>query len=573
MKPDKMSDYEYSIITNFKFKNKYSPNSLEKMAYDKMVSFDDHSRTVASREKAQQWVSKLLSLTRESIENIYEIQASDEPVNKKVLIDQEKMKVLYAMDWSYSSSFLVNAEETFTDKNGKERTYAEAYPELSFVITVRKVGDKYWFMPQYGIMHGVESADYGSYTYFATLDETVEFINDELLIIGRKALQNRLDKAYADRTLRSSREKKMNLGSDAYAEAVKANRPKVNKMINKMIVPDVIEERLYKIKRSTDIFTLPDLIEEFLLDIAAKYLNLAKESEYRQIQAKQIQDTVVLDLDEDFDAAPATDIAEENKKLPSPDSLGRDIDRKVAQRNAAVSSDTETPSIITPDDVQGESHDDAQHEGLASVVQEKHTVFSDDDSQANTVISVDDEAPAGKTPEDNTEKKNSSASAPLPHKPNSFHMHTVSVNPRDNVADIERNDIPFVVSLGDPADGNEDIVEDTITVSVNTGGENFPDIQDQTCTITIADNDDYTDIADGSFTLNVHHDDFHGDDFEVKTVDEFFVENYNPDNTEPLFDHKKEVINTINELLDHKMLPVRSSSNKQLSSDLEDLLS
>ena len=37
-------------------------------------------------------------------------------------------------------------------------------------------------------MKSVESADYGTYSYFATLDEALEFINDELLIVGRNAL-------------------------------------------------------------------------------------------------------------------------------------------------------------------------------------------------------------------------------------------------------------------------------------------------------------------------------------------------------------------------------------------------
>lgn len=579
MNPETISEYERSIITNFKFKTKYSPNSLERIAYDKMVSFDNNSDTVESREKAQQWVSELLNITTDAINNIYEIKSDDTKKNKEVLIDQEKMKVLYAMDWVYHGSFLVNADDEFEDKrSGKKRTYGELYPELAFTISVRKIGDKYWFMPQYGIDVNNDAEGYGSYTYKPTLSETLEFINEEMLIVGRNALRDRLEHYFVKRYLERSREKKMNLGENGQQEAMRNASKKVADRINNMIKPDVIEERLYKIRRSTDIFTLPDLIEGFLLDIAAKYLKLARENQYRQIQAQNIQDTEVLDLDGN---PHAYDVSQPKRKSLTPP---HELNRKIQEdRSKQPKSDDRSLGDL--------------------VAKNKNTsVFNEDNfAKANTAVSLDDVSETqavaeaepvvtvegeevDDTPSNDVTENVSLISNPSQLADDKDRSESLSVSSLSHLSDAEPTGDTTPVSSASPVDVQiaklNDLQDETTQTHDVQVSADLSDAEESTVSLDFSTGElaDYTpDTVDMNVTefptLKLVADE--NPDLSTKPIDEFFVNHYDDDNTEPVVDHQGEILAAVNDILGEtpaSRLPIRSENVDKISSDVDDIL-
>lgn len=332
---DNRKDLEYSISKNFQFKNKFSKSSLEHSAYESLVSGES---TVANRMAKQEWIQSLLLNSKEAISQILEIKRTGRNVEGQEIprdaqeaeIEQLKLRVLHELGWSYRGSFLPGAEDTYTDAQGVVRERGDSYPELSFFITSRKDGNNYWYAASYGIMKSSDSSDFGSYSYFATLDEALEFINDELLIVGRNALYKKMMQEAVRENIRKDNIKSMN--DELYKKYVAKSQPRVEKRINTLISERVIEEKFHNVRRSTDIFVLPDLIEMFLLPISDSYLRVAKQGEFREKKAREITDTVAVDLDDDenMNEADTSEIA-----LKSPEEVLREFEYDAIRRNQA----------------------------------------------------------------------------------------------------------------------------------------------------------------------------------------------------------------------------------------------
>lgn len=332
---DNKKDLEYSVSRNFQFKNNFSKNSLEHIAYKNLVSGES---TVANRYNRQEWIQSVLINCKDSISEILDIKRTGRNEEGQELsqnaqtieIEQLKLRVLHELGWKYNGSFLRGAEETYTDAHGVTHERGDSYPELSFFITSKKEGDNYWYAASYGIMKSVESADYGTYSYFATLDEALEFINDELLIVGRNALFKKLMQEAVRAQVRKDNVKSVNDG--IYKKYVEKLRGNVEKKINSIISEQVIEEKFHNVRRSTDIFILPDLIEMFLLPISDSYLSVAKQDEFRAKKAQEITDTVAVDLDEDDDVheSDSSEVA-----LKTPEETLRDIEYDAMRKKQA----------------------------------------------------------------------------------------------------------------------------------------------------------------------------------------------------------------------------------------------
>ena len=365
---DNKKDLEYSVSRNFQFKNNFSKNSLEHIAYKNLVSGES---TVANRYNRQEWIQSVLINCKDSISEILDIKRTGRNEEGQELsqnaqtieIEQLKLRVLHELGWKYNGSFLRSAEETYTDAHGVTHERGDSYPELSFFITSKKEGDNYWYAASYGIMKSVESADYGTYSYFATLDEALEFINDELLIVGRNALFKKLMQEAVRAQVRKDNVKTVNDG--IYKKYVEKLRGNVEKKINSIISEQVIEEKFHNVRRSTDIFILPDLIEMFLLPISDSYLSVAKQDEFRAKKAQEITDTVAVDLDEDDDVreSDSSEVA-----LKTPEETLRDIEYDAMRKKQAEDPHTLEDNTQVKDFEPHQSHGENLFSSTSSAV-------------------------------------------------------------------------------------------------------------------------------------------------------------------------------------------------------------
>lgn len=365
---DNKKDLEYSVSRNFQFKNNFSKNSLEHIAYKNLVSGES---TVANRYNRQEWIQSVLINCKDSISEILDIKRTGRNEEGQELsqnaqtieIEQLKLRVLHELGWKYNGSFLRGAEETYTDAHGVTHERGDSYPELSFFITSKKEGDNYWYAASYGIMKSVESTDYGTYSYFATLDEALEFINDELLIVGRNALFKKLMQEAVRAKVREDNVKTVNDG--IYKKYVTKLRSNVEKKINSIISEQVIEEKFHNVRRSTDIFILPDLIEMFLLPISDSYLSVAKQDEFRAKKAQEITDTVAVDLDEDDDVheSDSSEVA-----LKTPEETLRDIEYDAMRKKQAEDPHTLEDNTQVKDFEPHQSHGENLFSSTSSAV-------------------------------------------------------------------------------------------------------------------------------------------------------------------------------------------------------------
>ena len=295
-------DRDYSITRNFQFKKNYSDNSLEVIAYNVVTSGES---TVENREYRKEWLNDLLAETQMGIDEIIGMKSSGrnadgEEISKsaqEVAEEQVKLKILHMMNWVYDGSFHPDADKTYKDNDGVDKKISTLYPELSFRLRTVRRGSNYLYEASYGIMRGATSPEYGTYSYFATINEALDFLSNELQVIGRKKYFNRLMKKRIGDELARIGVKKPN--KDRYREIYRKNQQAIVDRVNKDISKNNIEETLHTVKRSTDIFVLPDLIERILMPISEQYLSAAKENEFRAIKAKNIMDTDVVDLDGD----------------------------------------------------------------------------------------------------------------------------------------------------------------------------------------------------------------------------------------------------------------------------------
>lgn len=333
---DNHKDLEYSVSRNFQFKNNFSKNSLEHIAYHNLISGES---TVANRHRRQEWIQSVLIDCKDSIADILDMKRTGRNTEGQELsqhaqaieIEQLKLKVLHELGWKYNGSFLRGAEETYTDAHGNIHEKGDSYPELSFFLTSRKEGDSYWYAASYGIMRSSESSDFGSYSYFATLDEALEFINDELLIVGRNALFKKIMQEAVRAQIQKDNVKSVN--NEIYKKYVEKLRPRVEDRINTIVSEKVIEEKFHNVRRSTDIFILPDLIEMFLIPISDSYLSVAKQDEFRAKKAQEITDTVAVDLDDDDSDIPEAESLD--VELKSPEETLKDIEYDSIRKNQA----------------------------------------------------------------------------------------------------------------------------------------------------------------------------------------------------------------------------------------------
>lgn len=325
---------DFSIERNFKFKNKYSTGSLEHIAYARVIEGES---TVENRERKCAWVQELLSVSRNAMRDIIRIKttgrdSSDKELSEqaqKYSIEQLEMSVLNKLGWSYEGSFLPDANREIIASDGSVHLKSEMHPELYFTLSTRKFpwGEHpdevyYRYVASYGIMDNVSSDKFGSYVYCDTLDEALEFINDQLMTIGRRELQRNYIREEIVKKMKINGISEIPDSNELRNEYRREAREKANRRINQEITEESVRSKLHHVRASMDITTLPDLIDRFLLAIAEHHLTVAKEGEFRERKARGITDTTAVHLDDE--------VREIEFTPPAKPSTGEEILRQAA---------------------------------------------------------------------------------------------------------------------------------------------------------------------------------------------------------------------------------------------------
>lgn len=319
----KGNDETFSILRNYAYKKNLSDYSVEVTAFSRLMEHNQGKNFVDKKLNALEWVKNLNKETSIAMNNIHSIRTSGvERVEEQV--EQQKLAVLHRINWVYNGSF-------------KEKKYANAYPEVAFQIKTKATGgDKYWYEASYGIVKGINESNFGSYNYFLTLEEAIEFIREELYRTGQRAL----DRHYLKDHVRRHEEKaKRQLSKEDRAKLVREKnlaRQKAKKdgqpdlidiAIGKVYNKENIEQTFYNVRRASDIFTLNDFTRNMLVPYAYKQLEDARTYQRETERANQIIEESNIDLDKVETFHEDTINEQEDKPLASPQDIAKNINK------------------------------------------------------------------------------------------------------------------------------------------------------------------------------------------------------------------------------------------------------
>lgn len=283
----------FIITSKYKHKSTKLSNFVEKEVVDRFESyqFSDTSSQVENRKEARKWLEKVKNTALESMSNISQYRKDGKnPPEFDALIEEERLKVLHEIGWSYTDNFITRKK---TKKDPSDTSTSD--PETSFMISTEEIGNVLYYRASYGIVRGVANKSIGNYTYALTLDEALKFIRREFETSGKTAMSRKLLEA-KKRQLKMERSDRRLNGNDLSQE--------VEKELGKVWNPDNINKVIKRVQDSADITTIADFIEFFLAPIARKMHYEAYKHEKELQGAQRIQDKNMIDLDKRNDSIP-----------------------------------------------------------------------------------------------------------------------------------------------------------------------------------------------------------------------------------------------------------------------------
>lgn len=276
----------FIITSKYKHKSTKLSNFVEKEVVDRFESyqFSDTSSQVENRKEARKWLEKVKNTALEAMSNISQYRKDGKnPPEFDALIEEERLKVLHEIGWSYTDNFITRKK---SKKDPSDTSTSD--PETSFMISTEEIGNVLYYRASYGIVRGVTNKSIGNYTYTLTLDEAIKFIRREFETAGKTAMSRKLLEA-KKRQLKMERSDRRLNTSDLNKE--------VENELNKVWNSNNINKVIKRVQDSADITTIADFIEFFLAPIARKMHYEAFKHEKELQGAQRIQDKNMVDLD------------------------------------------------------------------------------------------------------------------------------------------------------------------------------------------------------------------------------------------------------------------------------------
>ena len=283
----------FIITSKYKHKSTKLSNFVEKEVVDRFESyqFSDTSSQVENRKEARKWLEKVKNTALEAMSNISQYRKDGKnPPEFDALIEEERLKVLHEIGWSYTDNFITRKK---SKKDPSDTSTSD--PETSFMISTEEIGNVLYYRASYGIVRGVANKSIGNYTYALTLDEAIKFIRREFETAGKTAMSRKLLEA-KKRQLKMERSDRRLNTSDLNKE--------VENELNKVWNPNNINKVIKRVQDSADITTIADFIEFFLAPIARKMHYEAFKHEKELQGAQRIQDKNMVDLDKPSSSVP-----------------------------------------------------------------------------------------------------------------------------------------------------------------------------------------------------------------------------------------------------------------------------
>jgi len=276
----------FIITSKYKHKSTKLSNFVEKEVVDRFESYQisDTSSQVENRKESRKWLEKVKNTALEAMSNISDYRKEGKnPPEFDALIEEERLKVLHEIRWSYTDNFITRKKS----KRDKSDT-STSDPETSFMISTEEIGNVLYYRASYGIVHGVANKSIGNYTYTLTLDEAIRFIRREFETSGKTSMSRKLLEAKKRQLKMERSDRRLNIN-----DLNKEVENELNKVWNQNNINKVIK----RIQDSADITTIADFIEFFLAPIARKMHYEAFKHEKELQGAQRIQDKNMVDLD------------------------------------------------------------------------------------------------------------------------------------------------------------------------------------------------------------------------------------------------------------------------------------
>lgn len=285
-KSNRDDNRNFIITSKYKHKSTKLSNFVEKEVVDRFESYQlsETSSQVENRKEARKWLEKVKNTALEAMSNISQYRKDGKnPPDFDALIEEERLKVLHEIGWSYTDNFITRKKNK---KNPTDTSTSD--PETSFMISTEEIGNILYYRASYGIVRGVANKSIGNYTYTLTLDDAIRFIRREFETSGKTAMSRKLLEA-KKRQLKMERSDRRLNGNSLNQE--------VEEELDKVWNTNNINKVIKRIQDSADITTVADFIEFFLAPIARKMHYEAFKHEKELQGAQRIQDRNMVDLD------------------------------------------------------------------------------------------------------------------------------------------------------------------------------------------------------------------------------------------------------------------------------------
>lgn len=276
----------FIITSKYKHKSTKLSNFVEKEVVDRFESYQlsDTSSQVENRKESRKWLEKVKNTALEAMSNISDYRKDGKnPPEFDALIEEERLKVLHEIGWSYTDNFITRKK---SKRDPSDTSTSD--PETSFMISTEEIGNVLYYRASYGIVRGVANKSIGNYTYTLTLDEAIRFIRREFETSGKTAMSRKLLEAKKRQLKMERSDRRLNIN-----DLNKEVENELNKVWNQNNINKVIK----RVQDSADITTIADFIEFFLAPIARKMHYEAFKHEKELQGAQRIQDRNMVDLD------------------------------------------------------------------------------------------------------------------------------------------------------------------------------------------------------------------------------------------------------------------------------------
>ena len=246
------NDLDFKIIRNLHHKKFLSEHCAENTVHQRLVNYNIGRNGVDKAQNALEWINELDESVKSAVENISDIRL-DKTLSGATAaerMEQERLKVLYKMDWSYSGNF-------------QSKQMASYFPELSFEVRTRRMNNTYWYEASYGIVKGVKSRMHGTYSLFLTLHDALEFIRNEAATSGYNSVNYHVSSDIIRKAMDRRGVQELSDKEKGEILSEESSIKKKNEYL-KVLQQGNIEEHLRIVERSADIMPLLDFIPHWL---------------------------------------------------------------------------------------------------------------------------------------------------------------------------------------------------------------------------------------------------------------------------------------------------------------------